>query len=271
MTYYHPVPAGFMGKKNCPRCRHFVTGIPFIAGLVAKGNEIAEAQMYVQKRIDEQLIKIEKVDSQIYDIEVKWKKTVPLDLKIKHKRLKNQLETDEVHKDMLSCDVLSVARLVLKIGQLFDQLQDQADDSNRKLPLVMNTHRISLSVDAVSHHRALAEVCENAEIFLSAHCDTALPRRSQALDKMLAQNNIAPGFFALSEEQQLAYGNQVTQLMLARLGGWGELNKVFDGLRPLDLISDETNVADLKPLSQEVKALLASAKQLEGDCDVSAG
>ncbi|MDG9978630.1 VPA1269 family protein, partial [Ectopseudomonas oleovorans] len=33
-SLYAPVEAGYLGQKNCPRCRFFVTGVPFLGGLV---------------------------------------------------------------------------------------------------------------------------------------------------------------------------------------------------------------------------------------------
>ncbi|MBF4323787.1 hypothetical protein EAY22_26790, partial [Vibrio anguillarum] len=77
------------------------------------------------------------------------------------------------------------------------------------IPMIMNAPKLSISISEVSKHRALAEVCENAEIFLSANATTALPRRSQSLDKMLSNNNMQPQLFKLSEEMQLHVGNQI--------------------------------------------------------------
>ncbi|WP_214657725.1 hypothetical protein, partial [Vibrio anguillarum] len=86
--------------------------------------------------------------------------------------------------------------------------------------------------------------------------------RSQSLDKMLSNNNMQPQLFKLSEEMQLHVGNQITQLMLARLNGWGNINRVLDGELPLDLLGSSDD-SDLVPLSEDIKALLEKSIKLE--------
>lgn len=54
----------------------------------------------------------------------------------------------------------------------------------------------------------------------------------------------------------------MTQIMLARLDGWGQLNKVLDGERPLDAL-DDVSSAELIPISEEITALLDNARKLE--------
>ncbi len=256
-TKFNPVPAGYLGRQNCFRCRHFVTGAAYIGGLVAKGNEIAEARQHVLNKTLDINDQIERLDEQVYDFEVSGKEA-PADIKMEYKRLNNLLEQEQTRCDMLSCDFLSAFQLTDSAIELLNKPVSNGE----KVPMLMNSNKLSISVDEVSHHQALAEVCENAEIFMSANADSALPRRSQMMDKMLEANGIAPQFFKLNEKQQLALGNHLTQTMLARLGGWGELNNVLDGKRPLDVLGHTSNT-DLTPLSEDVKALLENANKIE--------
>ncbi|HCE3304110.1 TPA: tyrosine-type recombinase/integrase [Vibrio parahaemolyticus] len=257
LTYFNPVPAGYLGRQNCFRCRHFVTGAAYIGGLVAKGNEIAEARQHVLNKTLDINDQIERLDEQVYDFEISGKEA-PADIKMEYKRLNNLLEQEQTRCDMLSCDFLSAFQLTDSAIELLNKPVSNGE----KVPMLMNSNKLSISVDEVSHHQALAEVCENAEIFMSANADSALPRRSQMMDKMLEANGIAPQFFKLNEKQQLALGNHLTQTMLARLGGWGELNNVLDGKRPLDVLGHSSDTG-LTPLSEDVKALLESAHKLE--------
>ncbi len=256
-TKFNPVPAGYLGRQNCFRCRHFVTGAAYIGGLVAKGNEIAEARQHVLNKTLDINDQIEGLDEQVYDFDVSGKE-VPAEVKMEYKRLNNLLEQEQTRCDMLSCDFLSAFQLTNSAIELLNKPVSNGE----RVPMLMNTDKLSISVDEVSHHQALAEVCENAEIFMSANADSAVHRRSQLLDKMLAENNIPPQFFRLNEKQQLALGNHLTQTMLARLGGWGELNNVLDGKRPLDVLG-HTSDSDLVPLSEDVKALLENVNKLE--------
>lgn len=182
-----PVPAGFLGCQNCLQCRHFVTGIAFHAALMAKANEIAEAKQYTSIKTHDLATQIDQLDEEIYDFE-KSKKEVPLELKVKRKRLSNLLEQEESRHNMLACDFLSAWKLLHSITELYNKSCSEGG----KMPMVMNCNSLSISVDEVSQHQALAEVCENAEIFLSANADLALPRRTIGLDRMLEMNGLPP-------------------------------------------------------------------------------
>ncbi|NCO44932.1 MAG: hypothetical protein GW890_00075 [Vibrio sp.] len=256
-TEYNPVHSGYLGCQNCFRCRHFVTGAPFVVGLIIKGNEISEAKQYVSNKMLDINAEIEALDEEIFLLEDS-SKIVPPDVKMKQKRLNNLLESEQIRLDMLSCDFLSIFRLVDQSLQLLNKVAS----IDSKIPMIMNAPKLSISISEVSKHRALAEVCENAEIFLSANATTALPRRSQSLDKMLSNNNMQPQLFKLSEKMQLHVGNQITQLMLARLNGWGNINRVLDGELPLDLLGNSDD-SDLVPLSLDIKALLENSITLE--------
>jgi len=226
-------------------------------GLIIKGNEISEAKQYVSNKMLDINAEIEALDEEIFLLEDS-SKIVPPDVKMKQKRLNNLLESEQIRLDMLSCDFLSIFRLVDQSLQLLNKVAS----IDSKIPMIMNAPKLSISISEVSKHRALAEVCENAEIFLSANATTALPRRSQSLDKMLSNNNMQPQLFKLSEKMQLHVGNQITQLMLARLNGWGNINRVLDGELPLDLLGNSDD-SDLVPLSLDIKALLENSITLE--------
>ncbi|MBF4349670.1 hypothetical protein EAY19_26885, partial [Vibrio anguillarum] len=164
------VPSGYLGCQNCFRCRHFVTGAPFVVGLIIKGNEISEAKQYVSNKMLDINAEIEALDEEIFLLEDS-SKIVPPDVKMKQKRLNNLLESEQIRLDMLSCDFLSIFRLVDQSLQLLNKVAS----IDSKIPMIMNAPKLSISISEVSKHRALAEVCENAEIFLSANATTALP------------------------------------------------------------------------------------------------
>ena len=71
---YNPVPAGFIGEQNCPRCRFFITGPAFMVGLAALYNEITLAlntQSLKHSALENELLevasKIEIISHQHYE------------------------------------------------------------------------------------------------------------------------------------------------------------------------------------------------------------
>lgn len=102
------------------------------------------------------------------------------------------------------------------------------DSSNAQL-IVQEGHEVVLAFEETSFFHQLSEVCENAQIYVSAKADLALTTRSQHLDRLLQLNQLQPTFFSLDKRQQLAIGNQVTQYLLARLGTWDNLDAIVEG------------------------------------------
>ena len=78
------------------------------------------------------------------------------------------------------------------------------------------------------------------------------------IDKMMVENGIQPQFFLLSEEEQLLVGNQLTELMLTRLKGWENVDRLMDGSLTLKDLSidnqfDEKTIRELFEQSKPLK------------------
>jgi hypothetical protein len=80
------------------------------------------------------------------------------------------------------------------------------------------------------------------------------------IDKMMVENGIQPQLFLLSEEEQLAVGNQLTELMLTRLKGWENVDRLMDGSLTLKDLSidnqfDEKTIRELFKKSKPLKRI----------------
>ncbi|MBF4406076.1 hypothetical protein EAY15_23205, partial [Vibrio anguillarum] len=109
--------------------------------LIIKGNEISEAKQYVSNKMLDINAEIEALDEEIFLLEDS-SKIVPPDVKMKQKRLNNLLESEQIRLDMLSCDFLSIFRLVDQSLQLLNKVAS----IDSKIPMIMNAPKLSISI-----------------------------------------------------------------------------------------------------------------------------
>lgn len=235
---YTYVPAGYLGSENCVRCRHFVTGPVFLGGLLSLGNEISLAATFQFDHIHDMEQKNAELEQRAdecrndqNDVENAGNvyNTVELDeLEAQITGNEGQISTASRMADIYLSDMNAIKR---QIEQCQAILNEQIDDNNLTSTqlIVHEDHEMILSFEETSFFYQISEVCENAQIYVSAKADLALPARSQHLDRVLQLNELQPTFFRLDKQQQLVIGNQMTQFMLARLKTWDKLNAVVDG------------------------------------------
>ncbi|MCU8325071.1 VPA1269 family protein [Vibrio vulnificus] len=267
---FHPVPAGYLGEQNCPQCRFFVTGPAFMMGLAALFNEISlnvntQSFRYTQleQNLDSVVERIEVISHEIYKL--KADDTSNIFLESERKKLVDErfhlnaeIETRAKKLDLYMSDMNAIHRHLYNCQQILNQPESNND---KKLQLVVpHQAQIGFELDDVSNFHQLSEVCENAELYHSCSDELAVTRRSQALDKMMLDNGMQPQFFLLNEQEQLAVGNQLTQLMLTRLKGWENVDKLIDGRVTLKDLSineqlNEKSILDLFEKSKPIKRI----------------
>ncbi|MCC9009429.1 VPA1269 family protein [Pseudomonas putida] len=233
------VPASYLGSENCIRCRHFITGPVFLGGLLSLSNEISLAAKF-------QFDHIQDMEELNYDLEQRAKKcredqsdienaggiydTAELDeLESQINGNYGQISTASRTADMYLSDLNGLKRLVEQCQAILNEQAEENQESNATQLIVQEEHEVMLAFEETSFFQQLSEVCENAQIYVSAKADLALTTRSQHLDRLLQLNELQPIFFRLDKRQQLVIGNQATQFLISRLGSWDNLDAVVDG------------------------------------------
>ncbi|GAA70490.1 VPA1269 family protein [Pseudoalteromonas sp. BSi20439] len=238
-----PAPSGYLGTQNCLRCRHFITGPAFIGGLLSITNEIlfhSNTQSSQCTKLQSKITMLEKsldeLDRREYVANLKNEKIDLSERKIlelKIRKTESEYESAAKKMDMLLCDLQSSYKLI----KMTQSIANQKDS----LSLVkMSDSEIEISLEETSSFEQLQEVCENATIYESANASHAIIPRSQQLDKMAVFNEISPGLFLLTEEQQLHAGNQLARLLKSRLKTWSKVSRVINcDIKLSDLLGDE--------------------------------
>ncbi|MCG9575990.1 integrase [Vibrio tubiashii] len=236
---YHPVSAGYLGEQNCFHCRFFITGPAFMAGIAAMFNEIslavnAQSMRYTSlgQKLDDIAEKIDIIDHQLYKLKVDSSEKSALEsnrseLVGERIHLNSEIETRAKKLDLYLSDMNAIHRHIHNCQTLMRNPQENTE-SHYQL-IVPHEFTLGVELDEVSNFHQLSEVCSNAELYHSCSDDLAVARRSQMIDKMMVENGIQPQFFLLSEEEQLLVGNQLTELMLTRLKGWENVDRLMSG------------------------------------------
>jgi hypothetical protein len=245
---HSPVPSGYLGFQNCLRCRHFITGPVFLGGLLSIANEIlleandqSEMCQQLQGKVAAISDQIAELDRREYVANLKQEpfdgtQRTPLEFKIR--KLESEYESAAKKMDLLLCDLQSVYKHI-QLSQGLANRRVEAGDTNLTL-IKMPESEVQIEIDDTSHFQQLQEVCENAIIYESCNPSRAIVPRSQLLDRMASFNELAPRLFMLSQQEQLAVGNQLVALLKARLKSWEKVNKLIDGeLKLADLIGPE--------------------------------
>ncbi|MDK9762897.1 tyrosine-type recombinase/integrase [Vibrio sp. D420a] len=265
---YHPVPAGYLGEQNCFQCRFFITGPAFLVGLAAMFNEISLAvntqsirYTSLGKKLDSVAEKIDVIDHQLYKLKADSSEKLALEIDRRELvgeriHLNSEIETRAKKLDLYLSDMNVIHRHIHNCQTLMRNAKENTE--NHYQLIVPHECTLGVELDEVSSFHQLSEVCSNAELYHSCSDDLAVTRRSQMIDKMMIENGIQPQLFLLSEEEQLLVGNQLTELMLTRLKGWENVDRLMDGsltLKDLSIDShfDEKTIRELFEKSKPLK------------------
>ena len=222
---YAPVTAGYLGRSNCIQCRHFATGPAFLGGLQLLSNEISlecKASAATMEALSEKVEMLEDAQYQAKKANQVFTNSHELSLATSH------YEQETTRFDSLSCDLISTIRLFLNsVNLLNKKMKSKKIDDGYSLVIQDENNSIEAQVSEVSDFIHLDMVCQSASYFQSSRPKNATLARTQILDLFAKKNGLSPNMFALSEQQQLAIGNEMTQMLRARLGTWDKVDQLM--------------------------------------------
>lgn len=238
---YAPVPSGYLGSRNCPRCRFFITGPAFLGGLSAISNEIILEVNVIREEYHDLEEQRQVLDDERYDAESQGK---VFGNERKLKKVTAAYEERARKLDTYVCDLQHFWRLITQSTELLNQTETD------KHQLIVSDNYAELGVhleEQQSEFRLLAEVCANAEIYESTSASRARPLLSQMLDKLADTNGIAPAMFRLTEDQQLKVSNQIVQLIMKTTNhDWGTADQLMNGQIFLEDLAEPLGLEDIR-------------------------
>ncbi|MBZ9692210.1 VPA1269 family protein [Clostridium sp. M14] len=254
---YGPVPGH--PEQNCVRCRWFVTGPPFLPGLVHHFNTIGYNMGETGKRVIKYQENIELFENEKYECELN--ETI---FTKQHELLKySQLYQQEIQKnDKLANDYNATLRLIDKCMKI---IKKPSSNDGVQLVTVGSEPEVSLTINNVEHElEQLQILCNGAELFLETDASKAVLQRSQIIDLTLKNNNKMPVMFSLTEEEQLIAGNQFMRLLISRAGSFKDAIPYAIGRKKLEEIGLKSEFVDeLKSVSMNNSGLLIETSAIE--------
>jgi len=268
-SLYAPVEAGYLGQKNCPRCRFFVTGVPFLGSLVALANELALEIHAESARFQGYAAEVERLEQDWYDA---CQANQPDTQQSKRKQASANQQQSAGKLDGLLTDYVAVNHYVQGCLKLIND-DDQSGEGENSVRLIAGGDLAEVGVafeEPNTNYHLLAEICQNATIYLSANPSRAVPLIAQAIDRMAENNGLAPAMFRLDDEQKLVVANEMNRILLQRLGSWEKIDDLFSG--DLMLLDIDTHEPALTRISTEIKQLLSNpnrARQLTHEASIN--
>ncbi len=268
-SLYAPVEAGYLGQKNCPRCRFFVTGVPFLGGLVALANELALEIHAESARFQSYAAEIDRLEQDWYDA---CQANQPdTQHSIRKQAIANQ-QLSAGKLDGLLTDYAAVNHYVQGCLKLINEGEQSVEGENG-VRLIAGGDLTEVGVafeESKTNYHLLAEICQNATIYSSTNPSRAVPLIAQAIDRMAENNGLAPAMYRLDDEQKLVVANEMNRILLQRLGSWEKIDDLFSG--DLMLLDIDTHEPELMRISTEIKQLLSnpnSARQLTHEASIN--
>jgi len=219
-----PVIRGYLGPRNCIRCKYFITGPAFIGGLAALGNELLLALNDASQVMDQVKQAGDKLKDEKYDIENENRVFTKLGELNKNQ---SEYEGKVLEFDGLLSDFAAVQSL---IEQCREVLILNNEKGSKNLIFTDSMFELDCVVeDSKTDFRLLCEICENASIFTSSSALRATPKRSQMLDRLAEYNGMQPMMYRLSEDEQLAIGNEAAELIKSYVARWSDVDRLIEG------------------------------------------
>lgn len=226
-----PVP-GYPREKNCVRCRFFLTGPAFLAGLQDHFN-------FVSSQLSDSSERYVKFQQQVEAFEDERENCAedgrPFKQAAEYEKVSRAYEIEAEKCNKLGEDLNATLKLI-KRSITIKQTPDIEDDG--KLSLVPNggIEDVQFALSEVSETHQIEVLCENATFYPEADASKSVLRRSQILDACLEMNGRAPVFFKLSTELQHEIGNEFMRMLKATQGSIKGAVDVVEGMKSLQEI-----------------------------------
>jgi hypothetical protein len=219
---YAPVPG--YPRKNCVRCRWFITGPGFLHGLVAHFNDLS----YQVSDLVERLVGFEGHVTALEDEQIDAERSGRPFAKVEELRQASRLRDDETAKvDQLANDMNATFSLIQRCMGLLENAA--GDERSVRLVPAGTMHDLAVVVQERSKQHQLQIICENAIVYPEIDARKAVLERSQALDAMLELHGKPPVFFKLSLEQQHLIGNELVRFWEIQMGNIDGAISILEG------------------------------------------
>jgi hypothetical protein len=211
---YGPVPGG---DQNCVRCRHFVTGTPWMIPLWLHANKLLIDAQRKSKSLDELRTKLEAATSERFRI-VKGEgmEFIPAALQAEIKGLGNLLEKDSNALDSILMDAHATYLLLEDVRQILSE--NDRSEEEKKFPSLIATNTPEIGFEEMGEFRALDEIVQAGRLYSHIQDKNIENERNHFIDQVLYNNEITPISLApLTDAEKSAASDAAAKFLVTRL------------------------------------------------------
>jgi len=234
---FGPVPGG---QGNCMRCRHFVTGLPWLIELWLHGNKLFEEITFQTIAIDDLRAKQAVLTKERYTfVKNNQSHLITSELVTKIKNLDALIETKSEQLDQTSYNAHAAYNYINEVRQLKPLGSAETSASERiALPATRKDDDLAIDfVDTTDFH--VKNVLVQASRAYPEIADTRVEmERDQFLDQILVNNGLPPlAFSPLTKDEKRAATDALAGLLLSKVGAaeCENLNKGLTTFRDVGL------------------------------------
>lgn len=219
-----PVPGG---KKNCVLCRFFVTGGPFLGGLVAKYNatvaEAREALSLLRERMElRRTLFAQREEMRRAGGTWGAREQRRLD------KAEEEIETSEREVNLLGQILSELYRLIEQSKTALRKWKETGSSKHALVAAGQAEDVVTGFVPNASEFDLLDRVCQTSDIYTSIDVRVPALRRGRMIDAALGREGVPALCASLTERELIDVGNAATSFLRTVLGDTG-INDLIDG------------------------------------------
>lgn len=215
---YGPVPGG---PKNCVRCRHLITGTPWMIPLWLHANKLLVKCQRASKEVDEITGRLEKLQSERFKIvKSQGGSAVPESLKAEIKGEETNLEEKTEQLDSLLMDTHATYRLLESVRELPNEIPGE-EPGTENAPALIATDRPEISFSEVHELRALDSTVQAGRLYTHLRDDDLERDRDHFIDQIMFNNGMTPiSLSPLTPEEKSIASDAASKFLLTELNDY---------------------------------------------------
>lgn len=236
---YDPVPGG---AKNCIRCRHFVTGTPWMIPLWLHGNKLLMDSQKLGVTVDEIREQLDELCSQRYQYVKEGRQNeIPSSLSNEIKKTESLLEAKSEALDTTLRNAHAAYNLLEKV-KLIAKLKEEGE-SDRIPVLAVEDSEID-DFKEVSKFRGLDTIVQASRIYSHVQDKDMEAERDHFIDEIMFRNNMTPiSFSPLTEDEKRIAADAAARFLTTTLNDQ-EIMNLKNGSQTLESLGLEASLAD---------------------------
>lgn len=231
-SLYGPAPGG---PKNCVRCRHFVTGTPWIIPLWLHGNKLLVDAQKKSVEVEEIRLKQKALTTERYEyVKRGMQRSIPVELSNEIKNIDGILDAKTKALDELLMNAHATYNLLEKVKELGrNSAYDEADESDSNLPMIADENS-DIKFQETFKFRGLDTLVQASRIYTHIQDNDLEAERNHFIDQIMFRNDLTPISFApLSPDDKKMAADAAARFLTEKLNDQ-ELQHLAEGSRTLE-------------------------------------